>query len=680
LDEKEHRTDAAYDAARTFAREQANSAGELPQSLSGDALAWYFLGSAYLYDWSKSADVSTAASRAERALRRSLELDGNFARAHGGLALALWMQDPPSDGPRMPGLPQPGGKSAEATKEMARAHELDPSMNAAAVQATAALCLKRFAQAEKLFTQALREQPHDVEVARGAAQASILNPQREGDAGPAVKRLLDQFPDDGVLVCLHGVALAADDKPREALRELDRARRMGTDPSEVLPPQVIAKIEENAAPGLTEYAIWTLVVFVAVYAVWMLLMAGVGVVLAARTRGHRIQETMESPDDLIHGGQVARTQHESWLARLYTLMLFASLILFYIAMPFLIVGLIAGTGLLLYLIFMLPRIPLKLIIVVVVVGLGGAWAVFKSLFARPTGGSFGIPKTAEQCPRLHQMVNEVAARVDTEPLHEIYLAPGAAIGVHQEGRGPFGIFGVSRRVLTLGVSTLRFLTVGELQAILAHEYAHFSHKDTFYNRFVYQVTLSIQEAVNGMGRTGGWYTYLNPILWFLLLYYKAYGLLSAGFSRSREFLADRMAAGLYGSDVFKSALTKVATDGTLFEMTMYQNISQLLSEDKAFVNMYEAFHKFRDEQLGAKEREELYQKLLDEKPSLFASHPTFAERIAAIETLPRADNSDTASALTLCDNAEEVEKELTEFLTGYIYHVSRLQAQAAAAN
>jgi Zn-dependent protease with chaperone function len=429
-----------------------------------------------------------------------------------------------------------------------------------------------------------------------------------------------------------------------------------------------------------EYGLWTLVGFVAFYAVWMLFMAGLGVILARRTRGDRALELIRDADEIVAGGQVLRSRDESWLSRLYGLALFASLILFYLSLPFLIVGLVIATGLLLYWIFQLPRIPIKLIAIVVIVGLGGAWAVLKSIFARPARGSFGIPKTAEQCPRIYQLLTEVARRVDTEPVHEVYLAPGSAIGVHQEGRGPFGIFGVARRVLTLGVSTLRFLTVGELQAILAHEYAHFSHKDTFYSRFIYQVSLSIQEALQGMARTGGGFNRFNPFLWFLVLYHKSYSLLSAGFSRSREFLADRMAASLYGSDVFAGALTKVCTDGSLFEMTMYDNIAHLLKEGKAFVNMYEAFREFRDEQFKGQEREELYKKLLEEKESLFASHPTFGERIAAVKPLPPARQTDTASALTLCENPEEIEKEMTEFLTGYIYHVNQLQAQAAAAS
>jgi Zn-dependent protease with chaperone function/Flp pilus assembly protein TadD len=669
-----HAVDAAYEAARDFMRKQANAQGELPASLANDALAWYLLGGAFLY----AADNAEEAAKAERALRRSLELEPNFARAHRNLAMALWMQVPPAN-------PQFGGfrlgldpKQAEAQRELERARQLDPTLELKSIEAKVALRQDRFAEAESLFQQALRERPEEVELARGAALAVVRNRQRPGPRAAAVQRLLDQFPDDGPLICLHGVALAEDEDYRAAARAFARARRLGTDPTTVLPKELVEKIESEGAPGLLEYGLWTLAAFVGVYALWMLSMAGLGVILAGRTRGNRALELLQTLDRLVADGQVTRTRHESWLSRFYVLALFISLILFYLALPFLIVSLIGGTGLLLYWIFQLPRIPVKLIVLVVVVGLGGAWAVFKSIFARPSKGSFGIAKTAEQCPRVYQLLTDVARRVDTEPVHEVYLAPGSAIGVHQEGRGPFGIFGVKRRVLTLGVSTLRFLTVGELQAILAHEYAHFSHKDTFYSRFIYQVSLSIQEAVQGMGRTGGSYNYVNPIFWFLILYHRTYNLLSAGFSRSREFLADRMAAGLYGSDVFTSALTKVCTDGTLFEMTMYDNITHLLGEGKAFVNMYEAFHNFRDEQFDAQQREELYKKLLDEKESLFASHPTFGERIAAVKPLPPATQTDANPALSLCENAEEIEKELTDFLTGYLYHLNQLRAQAEA--
>jgi len=424
---------------------------------------------------------------------------------------------------------------------------------------------------------------------------------------------------------------------------------------------------------------WIMAGFGIVYAVLMVLMALFGLVLALMTRGSKALELLGGqPAEVISGGQVARTSGESLLGRLYALALVAGLIFFYVAIPFIIAGLLVSTGLLLWLIFQARRVPAKLVIVIVIVGLGMAWAVLRSLFTRPSRGSFGLPKTAEQCPTLFETLREVAGRVDTTPVDAVYLAPGSNIGVHQEGRGPFGLFGVKERTLTLGLATLHFLTVSELKAILAHEYAHFSHKDTFFGRFIYQVHLSIETALQGMGESGGWINYLNPFYWFLYLYYRVYSLLSAGYSRSREYLADRMACSLYGSDVMMSALRKVTTDGNLFEMTVYNNVSTLLDEDKAFVNLYESFRSFRDEQLHGDEREKLYQELLNEHGSLFASHPTFKERMDAAAVLPKADRIDSRPALSLFENAEELEKELTEFLTGYMAYVRQLQAQAAA--
>jgi Zn-dependent protease with chaperone function len=668
-----HQTDAAYEAARQFLVGQVGAGGQLPEWLAGDALAWYLLGSAYL----DRADPNPAAgdgdpARAESALRRSLLLDPAWARAHRNLARALFAQEPAEQ-------PLGRGKRAEARKELAEARRLDPKLPLKWVEAADAQNGGRHAEAERLFGEAMAEDPGEPRYAYMAAAASLKNDSHRGRHAAAVARLVERRPDDGTLACLHAVGFALDDKPRDAVAEFDRARRLGADPSQVLAPELVQRIEEAGRPGLLERFGWLMAYGAAFFVAVMALMAVFGLVLAARTRGVKAVELLGvRPEELITEGQVARAAGETGLARLYALGLFAGLVLFYALLVYAAVGLVAVTVLLLWLLFLGNRIPVKLVLVIVLVGGGMAWSVVRSLFARPGTGSFGVEKSAADCPRLYGAIAEVARRVATDPVDQVYLAPGSAIGVHQEGRGPFGVFGVKRRVLTLGLSTMHFLTVSELQAILAHEYAHFSHRDTFYNRFVYQVTLSIQEAVQGLVRHGGRLNYVNPFYWLLRLYYRAYHLLSAGFSRSREFLADRMAVSLYGADVFASALTKVATDGALFEMTIYHNINGLLDEGKAFINMYSAFRDYRQDEAGRASRDGLYQRLLAEKGSLFASHPTFGERVEAVMALPKAHQTGDAPALTLFDQPEEVEKELTEFLTGCVHHMRQLQAQAAA--
>jgi Zn-dependent protease with chaperone function len=534
IHDRSARTDFVYLSAHAFLQRQVDAQGNLPPSLAGDHLAWYFLGSAYLNEQKINADRAALAAKAERVLRKSLELD--------------------------------------------------------------------------------------------------------------------------------------------------RARSLGADPEKMLGPGLVREIETRGGPGWPERFGWIMLYFAGFYAAVMLAMALAGLLLASRTSGSRALGLLENgPEHLVEEGQVIRASGETMLARLYAMGLVAGLVLFYLSIPFIICGLLGTTALLIYLIFLAGRIPIKLVIVIIVVGLGAAWSVFKSLFSRPATGSFGLLKTAEYCPRLYQVIADVARRVDTDPVHEVYLAPGSEIGVHQEGRGPFGMLGVKRRVLTLGLATMRFLSVSELEAILAHEYAHFSHRDTFYSRFIYQVHMSIGQALWGMGQFGGYYNYANPFYWFLFLYYKCYSLLSAGFSRSREFLADRMASSLYGSDVFAAALTKVSTDGLLFEKTIYGSIDGHLDKQEASLNMYEDFHQYLDEQVSKEEREEEYHKLLEEKGSLFAQHPTFAERLKAVAELPLADKKDTVAALDLFDDPEETEKELTQFLTDYLAAIKQMQWEAAQA-
>lgn len=662
------RTDHAYEAAGKFVESNTSADGELVPPLNEDSLAWYLLGRSRMKG-NSAAEIIQKAQVAEKLFRRSIELDPKFSRAHRSLAAALLVQTKSGD--------QSSSQGQEAERELQLTRELEPGLKLKSVYAYAALVREELTLAEQLYQEAVAEEPESVTNALALASCILRNQQHAGPRAAPIAALVAQHADDGTLACLHAVALSMDGDPRTGAAELKRARTLGVDPAEVLQPDLVNAIETAARPGLLEILKWIGIAFVAVYAFVMGAMALAGFILAKWTRGAEALRLLgDQPLEVVPGGQVARTEGEPWLARLYAVCLVFGLILFYVSLPFVTLGLLAGTLGALWLIFQMGRIPVKLVIVIAIVGLGMAWAVLKSMFARMGTGSFGLKRNEQEAPRLFATLREVAGRVDTTPVDDVYVAPGAEIGVHQEGRGPWGMFGTKRRVLTLGLATLRTLNVSELKSILAHEYAHFSHRDTFYSRFIHRVDLSIHTALQGMGAAGGKLNYANPFFWFLVLYYRAYSMLSAGFSRSREFLADRMACSLYGSNVFSSALTKVATDGPLFETTMYGTIASLVSENKSFANMYEAFAEFKRGDDSRSHREEIRKGLDEERPSLFASHPTHRERLAAAESFPPGRDLDDTPAIQLFEDPDALEKELTEFLTGAI-HFAHQQAQAA---
>jgi len=528
----------------------------------------------------------------------------------------------------------------------------------------------QFSDAEREFQSALDSQPDNVIYARalGEALMSQSQPHLQQLIGYSMDSLAGRFPDDGEIQTLHGLSLANRERFPEAQAAFDRAKALGYDPVNLVGEEGLEQIEKLAQPSLISRMLYGAAWFTGIYACIIVGMFIGGLVLSQFNR--------EAPKVslAVEGSKVAFSERESWSARLYMMVLVVGLILFYVAIPFVIVGAIGMTLGLLYGVLMLPRIPIKLLLIIVIAGFAICWGVLKSVFARRSSGAFGLRKTAADLPRLHAAVHEVAHKVGTEPTDEIYIAPGSEIGVHQEGRGPFGAFGVKRRVMTLGLSSLQLLTVSELKAILAHEYAHFSHSDTANSRFIHQVTISIEDALEFMGSQLGYWNYVNPFYWFFYLYYRAYNMLAAGFSRTREYLADRMAVAHYGKTAFTDGLTKVATFGQLFENTAHHNIRSLLVEGKAFENVYEALRTLNEKDFPEEERTKLQKRLDEERPSQFATHPTFRQRMAAIEEFPDQAPAENAPALSLVDDVEGLEKALTEYLTGF--HSMILQAIA----
>ncbi len=117
----------------------------------------------------------------------------------------------------------------------------------------------------------------------------------------------------------------------------------------------------------------------------------------------------------------------------------------------------------------------------------------------------------------------------------------------------------------------------------------------------------------------------------------------------------------------------------MFEGTMFQNVGALLAEGKAFENIYESFREFHKQNITGEDRRKMYRALLEEKPSWFATHPTFQERLRAVTPFADLPPQEPQPATSLFEDPVAIEKELTDYLTEYVAFVRQMQAQAAAA-
>lgn len=407
---------------------------------------------------------------------------------------------------------------------------------------------KNHAHAEALqgFRQAIADDPKNLLAAQLLTRTLLAEADTLGGRiSPAALQdiidecggLCERYPDDPELQVAHARALFYAHRNIEADAALHRARELGGDLIELAGPSAEVTIGEAAKTDRFQRNLTRGIVGgLAASAIWLGVMFLLGTVLAIGTA--RIPSSSQD-------AHAMRSSGERWLERFYFVVLGLSLLFFYLSVPFVALGLLAITlalfGLMLAIRIMHFGILSR--------GFFATWGVIRSAFVGPSHDVLGLLANREQHPLLFRTLQEVAERLDTSPVDEVHLTPNSAIGVYEEGKGPFGLF-KRRRVMEIGISTLTQLTTSELKSILAHEYGHFTHQDPFYTRFISQVTISLANSLAVMNAAGGVANFINPFYWFYWLYLRAYALLASGFSRSRFTSTFRFAA-MAGRDWFE---------------------------------------------------------------------------------------------------------------------------------
>jgi heat shock protein HtpX len=168
----------------------------------------------------------------------------------------------------------------------------------------------------------------------------------------------------------------------------------------------------------------------------------------------------------------------------------------------------------------------------------------------------------EQAPELYRRVDHLVGsmRAGQPPLLVADLGAPNALSVGGPRRG----------AVIIDRSLLRFLTVDELEGILAHELAHLESYDTFLNTLavtvvrtlsglVFLLVLPVVLFLAGVDRAAGWFAgrpgaragLLRAFQWVVMAVFGAvFGLLTLAYlaySRRQEYAADRRAAGVTGN-------------------------------------------------------------------------------------------------------------------------------------
>jgi len=172
----------------------------------------------------------------------------------------------------------------------------------------------------------------------------------------------------------------------------------------------------------------------------------------------------------------------------------------------------------------------------------------KSLFAvRKTGEPPGIEVFPEQEPEMYAFLHELADEIGAPRPHRVFITPEVNAAVFYD-LSLLNLLFPSKKNLIVGLGLVNVLNLGELKAVLAHEFGHFA-----------------QGFVKGISRIDlriawiGWI--LSIIIWSLRsimdTLFNIVIIAERALSREMEFNADLVAVSVTGSDALVNALYKL---------------------------------------------------------------------------------------------------------------------------
>jgi len=412
--------------------------------------------------------------------------------------------------------------------------------------------------------------------------------------------------------------------------------------------RLLAFVEENEP--VTARALPVLGVVMAVWAGALVLLFLVGLALSRATL-RVAREVPADPNAPVQG-------RAATVRRVYRRVLWLACAYYYLSLPLVLIVVVALGGSLLYLMFMSGHVSAKVtlflgFVVVVTVG-----ALLRSFFRRASHGESVPGFDLSAHPRFRSLLDEVAVAVGTRAVDVVHLTPGVDMAVFEEGTVAQRMRGhESRRVLLVGAGLLDGLSVRQLRSILAHEYGHFSNRDTAGGDFALAVDRAVLTSARSLAEAGAadWY---NPAWLFLRGFHAVFTRISRGASRLQEVLADRWSAFLYGSETFVSSFTATVRADVAFGAHANATLTEVRERNLPLENLYRFSPSAPP---PAEDLEAAVSSALDARPSAYDSHPAPRERFAFVRRLAVAapDDGPDAPAWSLFEDPEAVQRALT---------------------
>ena len=468
-----------------------------------------------------------------------------------------------------------------------------------------------------------------------------LELKERNDFREATLQMMKDFPDKPESHYLNAILAARNREWSTAEKEIRRAGDLG------LPPQLVHQfLDSGVQRRASEWRYVTYVGYAAAgWAVGLGLLFIFGKALSTFTL-----------NSIKRGGSRAMVSpREVWLRKFYRGLIQFAGWYYYVSLPFVAILLTAVAGSIFYAFLKLGRLPVQLLFFVGLMTIVTIYKLFQSIFIKIPPRDPGRLLKLEEAPRLWALTKEVATDIRTRPVDEIRITPGTEVAVYERGTRKEKASDTAQRVLILGIGVLNDFRGQAFRAVLAHEYGHFTHRDTAGGEICLRVTNDMMKFAYALAAAG------HARMWnlgfvFCRFYHFLFRRISLGASRLQEILADRMAALKYGADAFEEGLTHAIRRSIEFPLTANREITLAVRAGRGVSNLYA---------LAEREISVEYEvrKAVGRPTSEDDSHPSALDRFRLVRPFGNTNRSvDTSMVWDLFEDRQAITMEMTTLI------------------
>jgi len=454
--------------------------------------------------------------------------------------------------------------------------------------------------------------------------------------------LADKYPKSVAAHYYSAILAAYDEKWMTAEKEIKVAQSLG------LPAEVAQQFLDSGVH--TRARVWQYLIY-SLYLVGAWIVGLTALFLIGKLMSRTTLNSLEKANPNSPASESELTLRK-WYRRLINIAGFY----YYISLPVVIFLVILVAASITYAFLMLGRIPIKLVAVLAIGGIITIFTMIRSLFIKVEDADPGRSLNYDEAPGLWDLTRTVAGTVDTRPVDEIRITPGTDLAVYEKGTWRERSQDKAQRILILGVGVLNDFKQNGFRAVLAHEYGHFTHRDTAGGDVAIRVNNDMMKFAYAM-IANEQASPLNVAFQFLRVYHFIFRRISHGATRLQEVLADRVAALNYGPLAFEEGLTHVVRKSVEFHHLAAKEIDASVTARRALQNLYE----LREDQNP--DLHEQMEESLNRETSEDDTHPCpndrfrLTRKIAGANELPA-----TGMVWDLFKNREVLTNEMTSLI------------------